>query len=304
MGLQDRDYLRDEQPPGMQLRAPQSMVTILMIANAAFYLVDFVFFSGQGQHALMLSMACTVNSLIDPWMWWQLLTSGFAHSPVDPWHIAINMFMLWSFGRAVEPVLGRWEFLRFYLLAVVFGSITFCLEQLVLVGVDSRASALGASGAVTAVTILFALQNPKATVYFMLFIPMKAWVAALIMVVVNLLGTQGVHTPGGANIAYGVHLAGAAFALAYFFFRWNLGVLWPFGSGGSSGGWKKIFRRQPNLRVHSPDAPVADDGRYADQDAEADRILIKIDHEGIDSLTPRERKIMDDYSRRMKQKHR
>ena len=36
----------------------------------------------------------------------------------------------------------------------------------------------------------------------------------------------------------------------------------------------------------------------------ADRILDKVHQHGADSITPAERKILEEYSRRMRQKHR
>jgi len=300
MGIHDREYLRDESPRGFQLRAPSSMVMTLIIVNAGFWLADMIFFSTRGpyQHILMGAMACSAESLMYPWLWWQLLTAGFAHDPNDIWHIAFNMFMLWMFGRTVEPRLGKWEFLRFYLLAIVVGSLVFSGRQLMIVmlGADP-ASCLGASGAVTAVTILFALQNPQATIYFMMLFPMKAWVFAVILVGVNVLGTFG-----DSNVAFDVHLAGAAFAFAYWQFGWNIGRMIPSSLGEGLSGLRSRLRGKPKLRVHAPDADEPQ--RYAAQDAEADRILVKIDREGIESLTPRERKILDEYSRRMRQKHR
>ena len=40
------------------------------------------------------------------------------------------------------------------------------------------------------------------------------------------------------------------------------------------------------------------------EDAEADRILDKVAREGMDSLSRKERRILENYSRRMRQKHR
>jgi len=83
MGIHDREYLRDESPRGFQLRAPSSMVMTLIIVNAGFWLADMIFFSTRGpyQHILMGAMACSAESLMYPWLWWQLLTAGFAHDP-------------------------------------------------------------------------------------------------------------------------------------------------------------------------------------------------------------------------------
>jgi hypothetical protein len=59
-----------------------------------------------------------------------------------------------------------------------------------------------------------------------------------------------------------------------------------------------MFRRRPPLKVHDPER------FYQDRDAEADRALEKLHTQGEASLTAKERQILEDYSRRMRQKHR
>jgi hypothetical protein len=61
------------------------------------------------------------------------------------------------------------------------------------------------------------------------------------------------------------------------------------------GSVKKFFRR-PKLKIHAPEPT------YDNLDAEADRVLEKLHQEGEASLTPRERRVLEDYSRRMRQK--
>ncbi len=51
--------------------------------------------------------------------WWQPFTHMFMHGdPYDPsitfWHIALNMFALWMFGRILENMWGPKKFLIFY----------------------------------------------------------------------------------------------------------------------------------------------------------------------------------------------
>lgn len=301
MGIHDRDYLRDESPQGVQLRPPQTAVVTIVLINAAVFVINLLLFSKTDW--LMKNMACGVDSLINPLMWWQLLTAGFAHDPDTPWHILFNMFVFWSFGRVVEPVLGKREFTRFYLVALVFGSLLFCVRQLIFVGPDSTFECWGASGAVTAVTMLFIFMYPNSTIYLMMIIPVKAWVAGAFMIGVNVLGVRGVHGPGGGGIAYDVHLAGAAFAFFYFHFKWNLGRLVPGSLGRRLGNLARSLRSRPKLRVHTPD-DVESDASYGKLDEEGDRILDKLHREGEESLTPEERRVLEDYSRRMRQKHR
>ncbi|MCA9268090.1 MAG: rhomboid family intramembrane serine protease [Planctomycetales bacterium] len=301
MGIYDREYYRDERPQGMQLRAPQTMVVTLILINVAFWVADLIFFQGR----LMVAMGATAQSLY-PLHWWQLLSAGFAHDPTDIFHLLLNMFMLWMFGRHVEARLGKWEFLRFYLAAVIVGNLVFAAHYTLLPAVNEAGQPIqhlcfGASGAVTAVTILFAVYFRDVTVYFMMLFPMPAWVFGVILIVMNLLKV------GGPGIAYDVHLGGAAFGLLYCALHWNFGRLIPAALaerlGFRADALRRTLRGGPKLRVHSPDGPAPEE-RYRAMDEEADRILAKIIEQGEESLSPAERRTLEDYSRRMRQKHR
>jgi len=154
---------------------------------------------------------------------------------------------------------------------------------------------IGASGGVTALVILFCALNPRATVFYNFLFPMPAWLMGAIVVLGDLMLMR--QNPFGPQIAYDVHLTGAAFALAYWYFGWNLGRL-P-GMDELQRLFKaphKWFKPRPPLRVHDPEQA------YDDLDAEADRVLDKINREGLDKLNSRERRILEDYSRRTRQK--
>lgn len=230
--------------------------------------------------------------MLVPWRWWELLSYGFAHDPKLIFHLLGNMFVLWMFGRSVEPIYGRWEFLRFYLTAIVLGGI-FWTARMALSGQEGPM--LGASGGVAAVLMLFIFHYPKQMVLLFFVIPMPAWVLGLLII-----GSDIVRAfDPGSHIAGDVHLVGAAFAFCYFKFRWNIGRMLP--GGGSTSWLKKLSqsRRRSTFRIHDPDA----DSRHQKIDDNADRILDKLHREGEDSLTSKERKILEDYSRRMRQKH-
>jgi hypothetical protein len=161
---------------------------------------------------------------------------------------------------------------------------------------DTNSYLIGASGAVTAVILLFVLHFPKRTILLMFVLPVPAWVVGLLIIGGNIL--MMLQSRGDMSIAFDVHLVGAAFAIAYFRFGWNLGRVFP-GGERLRGGWPK-FRRRPKLRVHDPEP----EQRYHKEDEEADRILDKVSREGMDRLTNKERRILESYSRRMRQKHR
>ena len=88
------------------------------------------------------------------------------------------------------------------------------------------------------------------------------------------------------NTAYGVHLSGIAFALLYFQYRWNLAWL---GGGLFS---RVRLKRRPKLRIHDPASEEAELSR------EVDRILEKIHRQGEESLTRKERRTLENASRK------
>ena len=75
---------------------------------------------------------------------WRMLTAAFLHSQGFILHIALNMYTLWIFGQALEPLLGRIRFLAIYLLSAIGGSVGYLL----LTPVDPPIAVVGASGAI------------------------------------------------------------------------------------------------------------------------------------------------------------
>jgi len=288
MGIHDRDYYR--QPPShSSLRGPQTIVGMLILINVVVFFVDGLFFADT--HALMDGLAVKVGTLVKPWMWWQFVTYGFAHAPFEvTWeHIAWNMLVLFFLGRDIESLYGRKEFLRLYLTMLVVASVVWAVtEQLQATPADARA--VGASGAISGIVVLYALNFPRRTLLLFFVIPMPAWAAGLLGVGVDVYGALGGR---GGQIAYTAHLGGAAFAFLYFRSGWKLSA-WT--AGWSSPGRRK---RRPNLRVHDPDRRARQDQELKE---EVDRILEKISREGEDSLTRRERRTLENASREYQKK--
>lgn len=291
MGFADREYYREPSQPGHTLRAPQSMVKILLIINAVLFFANYLFTGATND--ITAQFVVSPDVLLKPWLWWKFVTSGFAHADLQ--HILFNMFALWMFGRDVESVYGPKEFLRIYLAALLLGTFGWTLKQFFFFGPQPESNLLGASGAVTAVLLLFCIHFPRRTLLLMMVFPVPAWVFGVMIVLLNLFQTSSFSNEQ-QSIAYDVHLIGAAFAICYWKFRWNLGRWTPrsFALNTALGN----LRRRPKLKVHTPDHD------HQKQNVEADRILDKLHREGEASLTQRERRTLEDYSRRMQQKHR
>jgi membrane associated rhomboid family serine protease len=72
--------------------------------------------------------------------YWRILTNTFIHASV--FHLAINMYVLWSFSSMVERLFGRSRFLLIYFLSAIGSSVC----SLLLLSADGIS--VGASGAI------------------------------------------------------------------------------------------------------------------------------------------------------------
>ena len=316
MGLYDRDYGREEEKPSWgggggwspgpsntpwdRIQNPRSITNTLIIINVAIFFADMIFAVREGRNSishLAPWMATSHETLVKPWLWWQFLSYGFVHDINGINHILFNMFGLFIFGRTVEQQIGRFEFLKVYLLSIiiggVIGSAAFWLRGFAT-GTPVMGSVIGASGGVVATCILFACRNPHATILLFFVIPMKAATAALLFVGLDLAGALGI-IGSGSRTAFEVHLAGAAFAALYHFKHWNFRWI-DLESFGAIPQKLRQRSRRMKLKIHDPDKKLRQEAQ------EADRILAKIHQSGESSLTSSERKILERYSRRQRQK--
>ncbi len=306
MGLHDRDYARQNRSPWDRIENPRSITITLIVINVVVFFADMIFAAqdaaGVRESILAPWLAVDAQTIVRPWMWWQFLTYGFVHDNSGLNHILFNMIGLFFFGRAIEQRLGRIEFLRFYLLALVIGGVigsaSGMLEAMALeVPLSAIPGTIGASGAVIGTTILFACFYPHSKILLMLIIPVKAWVVAVMFVAMDLAGAFGLTggVVGQANTAFTVHLAGASFALAYYFRGWNLRWI-DFAAIGDIPNRLSQRSRRMRLKLHDPDKKMQQDA------TDADRILAKIHQSGESSLTSAERKTLERYSRSQREK--
>ena len=208
-------------------------------------------------------------------------------------HVLNNMIGLWFLGRSVEIHYGRQEFIRIYLAMLLAGGLAWAA----IGHFQGQQNALvwGASGAVAGVVVLFALNFPHRTVLFFFVVPMPAWVLGVILVGLDVL--RAINAAGGrvggvdeSNVAYTVHLAGAAFAFLYFKLGWNFTRWTSFRLG------LPLLRRGPKLRVHDPER------HWRELKQEMDRILEKYSREGESSLTRKERRTLEEASRELRRR--
>ncbi|MFN7893471.1 MAG: rhomboid family intramembrane serine protease [Pirellula sp.] len=287
MGIYDREYYRDE---GIRLQPDwngRSAISYLVILNIAVFVANILLskggFTSQNQGIVNELLALRDSNATQPWMWWRVLSYAFVHDSSQIFHLLFNMLGLYFLGRSVEDKYGKLEFLRIYLMtAIVCGSLW--LVKSFALNTPQTEILLGASGAVICIEMLFVLNFPKETVYLFVF-PIPSWVLGVFLVLSNLVSSPS------TGVAVDVHVVGILFAFAYFFLGWNFGFLQDL-----QGTFRRAKRKLlgPKLRVHQENG--------ATDDAEADRILQKIHEQGKDSLTSKERKFMEKYSRRVRER--
>ncbi len=139
---------------------------------------------------------------------WRLVTYMFVHAGV--FHILFNMLALWMFGVELERMWGTRYFLKFYFITGIAAALTTILVSLIPMPMFEQlynSRTVGASGAVVAVLLAYAMYFPNRPIlmYFIFPIPAKYFVA--IMGAISLMS--------GGNVAHATHIGGALAGYVY-----------------------------------------------------------------------------------------
>ncbi|MEM0897056.1 MAG: rhomboid family intramembrane serine protease [Verrucomicrobiota bacterium] len=304
MGIADRDYTRHDYSgrgsgagglwsPGHGFWTP--VCKWLLIINIVVFLGQI--FTAQQGHIVTAWLGLD-TALVLKGQVWRLLTMAFCHDPYGLFHIVFNMLFLVWFGRTLERMYGSGEFLRFYLAAALVASIAQVGLDLVL---GTRGGAIGASGAVMGVTMLYAMHYPRQKIYIWMIIPVEIRWIVLFYVLFDLhpvllaLAGQGQDD----NIAHAAHLGGLAFGFLYHRFGWNLERVFLLGGkvGPPGSSPKKKPARQPKSKKPKGPQPKFTVVRSDPMEERLNQLLDKIAAEGQSSLTEEEKKFLESASK-------
>lgn len=147
--------------------------------------------------------------------YWQFISYMFFHSSMT--HLLFNMLGLFFFGSQVEKRIGSWEFLLFYLLTGLLAGI-FSFAVYVWSG-NYVVILLGASGAVYAVLLAFAVFFPFARIFVFGIIPVQAPLLVVIYTVIEVFSQV---SGRNSSVAHLTHLAGFGFAYLYILIRMGI----------------------------------------------------------------------------------
>ena len=148
----------------------------------------------------------------------------FMHAGIR--HILFNMLGLFFFGVHVERQMGTLEFLLYYFVTGTLAGV-FSFFLYFLTGAYG-VILLGASGALFAVTLAYAVLYPDSIVYIWGIIPLRAPVMVLGFTALEVFfSVTGTNT----GVAHFTHLAGFAFGWIYFLVRFAMNP------------WRRLTRR-------------------------------------------------------------
>jgi len=194
-----------------RVRADREQVQQVLFALLAINVGVFVLWTQARNAGLTSFMAAhflvSAESVLSLRLW-TLITSCFSH--MDVWHLAFNMLAMWIFGRDVGLALGSRALVHLYLVGGIVSSLAQAAFGLVT---GDMTPALGASGSVMALAVLFGALFPNRTLLLNFFIPVPAALAVGGYIVLDVLGVFG--SGFGGNIAHAAHLGGAAYGLVY-----------------------------------------------------------------------------------------
>lgn len=187
------------------------MVPLIVVINVLVFFMWHVL----GTNGFMFDNFLVSWTALIEGRYWTLITSVFSHNMLM--HIFINMFVLNSFGSLLEVVLGRTRFLIFYLGAGVVSSFCHSIVSAFILHEPSL-PALGASGAIAGLVLVFALVFPREKILLFGLIPLPALWGALAFVGLDLFGLFAQAQGGGLPIGHGAHLGGALSGALYYVF--------------------------------------------------------------------------------------
>lgn len=185
------------------------VVLVFLVLNTAVF-AAWLFL---GEHPIMVDNFLVSWDALVAGRYWTLLTSEFSHFILL--HFFVNMYVLASFGQIVEHTIGSARFVVFYLTAAIVASMGHAVVSAFVLG-KPEIPALGASGAIAGVILLFALIYPRARILLLGIIPMSAFVGALAFVGLDIAGLIWQAEGGGLPIGHGAHLGGALTGVLYY----------------------------------------------------------------------------------------
>jgi membrane associated rhomboid family serine protease len=301
MGIYDREYYRGETRGSTWFSGVAPACKTIILINV----VVFVFQQWTlDETAVNTWLAASSDGIFHHGRIWQLLTATFLHHDFP--HILWNMLFLWMVGREMEAMYGTRDFVAMYLGAAVCSTLGWAV-------VDSFSprphEMIGASGAVMAVIVLYALYYPRREVLLFFILPVEMWLLVVVYLGYEAWQLLNPHGLASHGVAIASHLSGAGYGYLFkvYDLRWSR-LAW----GRARRQRFRVIvpepREKPAPRPAGPTwspnpASVSKPASTAvlpeeQLDARLDEVLAKIAREGRAGLTEEENRVLQEASRR------
>jgi len=292
--LEDRDYMREPSWEGRRW----SLTTVLLVVNAVVFVVVAAvgFYTSKPAHDpkfLFDYFGLSIRGIKAGYLW-QPITFQFLHAGF--FHLLCNLITIYFFGRPVEQALGARRFLSLYFGSGMFGGLLQLCVSMLLPGHFGQASVVGASAGAFGLVAAFATLQPERPLTLLIFfiIPVSMRAKYLLLFAV-LLAVFGIVVPMD-NIAHAAHLGGILVGMAMA--RWGATLDWAAVARKRRPG---VFHLRPvktragaaQSWTSNPPPPLEELPPAEFISKEVDPILDKISAHGIQSLTPKERRILE-----------
>lgn len=253
----------DHQPLTYFRGFPIHAATLLVIVHVA-TMIAATLLMATGAQGLIQALAFSSGAVFHDFAIWQYFSYAFVNLP-SIW-FAIEMVMLFQFGREVERFIGRRAFLLMYLLLLVVTPLV-----LSVVGLFQPTMSAGSGGLHFAVFIAFATVYPTAAIFFNI---QAKWIALILLAIYSL---QSLASQNWTSLL--TLWASAGFAWA--FIRHERGHF----TLPDLRFWKK----KPRFRVVQSEPVGRSASREDEVPSDMDTLLDKIAKSGMASLTAKER---------------
>jgi membrane associated rhomboid family serine protease len=188
---------------------------VLVVINLVFYIATLVATQGKypfGEHAYINADKISYYMALIPYYFtsrpWMLISAMFIHAGF--WHLFGNMVILYFFGTFLVRLIGSNWFLLVFFIGGLAGNALYLWLGTPL------SLAMGASGAVYAITAALVVMVPNLRIALWGIVPMPLWVFVVVFLVLFSLPSY----IGTSDIAWQAHLGGLVVGLiAGFYFR-------------------------------------------------------------------------------------
>lgn len=285
-----------------------------VIGTLLFLLTAYGTYMGFRDYSYFEHYKFEVDSILRKKEYKRILTSGFLH--VNWVHFIFNIIALTAFSPQIEQSLGYGNYLLIYFGSLIGGN----LLALWLHRNHGDYSAVGASGAISGLLFSYILLFPDSSIGFILLPPelsIKSWIFAILFVLISIWGIK----KQADNIGHEAHIGGAMigvlitvllrpqaaienwwllliilvpFTLFMVLITFNPAVLMIENYWGLPSKKNRQSSTKPKMKI-SKGANFSSQPQLSKSE-ELNQLLDKIGEVGIDNLSKKERKRLDELS--------